>query len=124
MDRRAFLQSAGALAVSLAIEPASQATKTVGTKPFSGLFPIGETPFTADNKLDLECLAAEVKFCNRGGVSGFVWPQIASGWSTLSEQERLDGAEALLAAGKGGKTALVIGVQALGGGMATSLRCA
>jgi len=99
-----------------------EATATAGSKQLSGLFPIGETPFTADNKLDLDCLAAEVTFCNRGGVSGFVWPQIASGWSTLSEQERLDGAEALLAAGKGGRTAVVIGVQAIGGDMATSLR--
>lgn len=122
MDRRGFLLSSGAFAVSLAISRTAQATG--GSKQLSGLFPIGETPFTADNKLDLDCLAAEVKFCNRGGVSGFVWPQIASGWSTLSEQERLDGAEALLAAGKGGKTAVVIGVQAIGGDMATSLRYA
>jgi dihydrodipicolinate synthase/N-acetylneuraminate lyase len=124
MDRRAFLQSAGALAVSLAILPAAEATPMAAAKPFLGLFPIGETPFTADNKLDLECLAEEVKFCNRGSVSGFIWPQIASGWSTLSEQERLDGAEAILAAGKGGKTSLVIGVQAIGGDMETSLRYA
>lgn len=98
------------------------ATAVAGAKRLSGLFPIGETPFTADNKLDLDCLAAEIKFCNRGRVNGFVWPQIASGWSTLSEQERLDGAEALLAAGKGGMTAVVIGVQAIGGDLATSLR--
>src|SRR2546423_6641106 len=39
-------------------------------------------------------------------------PQLARAWSTLGEKERLDGAEAILAAGKGGKTALVIGVQA------------
>ena len=31
-------------------------------------FHIGETPCTPDNKLDLDCLAAGVKFCNRGGV--------------------------------------------------------
>jgi dihydrodipicolinate synthase/N-acetylneuraminate lyase len=123
-NRRAFLQSSGAFAVLLAISRTVEATPTAGSKQLSGLFPIGETPFTADNKLDLDCLAAEVKFCNRGGVRGFVWPQIASGWSTLSEQERLDGAEALLAAGKGGRTAVVIGVQAIGGDMATSLRYA
>jgi dihydrodipicolinate synthase/N-acetylneuraminate lyase len=124
LDRRAFLQSAGAFAVSLAILPTSKAATTSGAKQLSGLFPIGETPFTADDKLDLDCLAAEVKFCNRGGVSGFVWPQIASGWSTLSEQERLDGAEALLAAGKGGTTSVVVGVQAIGGDIATSVRYA
>jgi dihydrodipicolinate synthase/N-acetylneuraminate lyase len=124
MNRRSFLQSSGAFAVSLAISRTAEATTTAGSKQLSGLFPIGETPFTADNKLDLDCLAAEVAFCNRGGVSGFVWPQIASGWSTLTEQERLDGAEALLAPGKGGRTAVVIGVQAIGGDMATSLRYA
>jgi 4-hydroxy-tetrahydrodipicolinate synthase len=79
-----------------------------------GLFPIGQTPCTPDNKLDLDCLAAEVKFCNRGGVHGFVWPQIASGWAGLTQAERMEGAEAILAAGKGGKTALVIGVRTKG----------
>src|SRR5208282_1748229 len=83
-------------------------------KLLRGLFPIGQTPCTPDNKLDLDCLAAEVKFCNRGGVHGFVWPQIASGWAGLTQQERMAGAETILAAGKGGKTALVIGVQTLG----------
>jgi dihydrodipicolinate synthase/N-acetylneuraminate lyase len=124
LDRRTFLQSAGALALSLTILRTSEAATNPGAKPLSGLSPIGETPFTADDKLDLECLAEEVTFCNRGGVSGFVWPQIASGWSTLSEQERLNGAEALLAAGKGGKTALVIGVQSIGADIATSTRYA
>jgi 4-hydroxy-tetrahydrodipicolinate synthase len=61
--------------------------------------------------LDLECLAAEIKFLNRGGVHGVIWPQIASEWTTLSKQERLDGAEAMVAAGKGGKTAITVGVQ-------------
>jgi dihydrodipicolinate synthase/N-acetylneuraminate lyase len=37
---------------------------------------------------------------------------LASAWSTLSDTERLDGTGAFLAAGKGGRTALVIGVQA------------
>src|SRR5271156_1864548 len=122
-DRREFIQSATAFAISLSILRGSEAeASTTPAKPLSGLFPIGESPFTADDKLDLDCLAAEVKFCNRGGVRGFVWPQIASGWSTLTEQERLDGAEAMLAAGKGGETAIVIGVQSLGADMATSLR--
>jgi dihydrodipicolinate synthase/N-acetylneuraminate lyase len=43
-----------------------------------------------------------------------IWPQIASGWSTLSSSERFAGAESMLAAGKGGKTAIVIGVQTQG----------
>jgi dihydrodipicolinate synthase/N-acetylneuraminate lyase len=106
--RRQFLQTlaGGALALTLARRGYS-----AGTKPLRGLFPIGTTPTTPDDKLDLECLQNEIKFCNRFKVHGFAWPQMASGWSALSEKERLDGAEAILAAGKGGTTALAIGVQ-------------
>ncbi|SPE30850.1 putative enzyme [Candidatus Sulfopaludibacter sp. SbA3] len=110
--RREFFRQMGAGAISVALAHTSSAAES---KPLHGLFPIGQTPCTPDNKLDLECLAAEVKFCNRGGVHGFVWPQIASGWAGLTRQDRMDGAEAILAAGKGGKTALVIGVQTQGG---------
>ena len=128
LPRREFLQflGAGALGLSLtgvgslrAADPAAPkpvaAAPRSGPKPLRGLFPIGQTPFTADDKLDLESLAAQVTFCNRGAVHGFVWPQIASGWTTLSEPERLAGAEAILAAGKGGATALVVGVQSKSG---------
>jgi 4-hydroxy-tetrahydrodipicolinate synthase len=100
----------GALASALAFNRLSAAAKP-GSKPMRGLFPIGSTPFTDSNQLDLECLASEIKFLNRGGVHGVIWPQIASEWTTLSKQERLDGAEAMVAAGKGGKTAITIGVQ-------------
>jgi 4-hydroxy-tetrahydrodipicolinate synthase len=110
--RRHFLKVLGAGALGLAWSGHTAAAAERGSKPLNGLFPIAQTPFTESNQLDLDCLQAEVKFCNRGRVHGFVWPQIASGWSTLSEKERLDGAEAILAAGKEGSTALVIGVQA------------
>ena len=114
LHRRDFLQLLGAGTAALALMSAP--TKAVvkpgsGPKQFRGLFPIGESPFTPEDKLDLESLAAQVNFCNRGGVHGFVWPQMASGWSTLSEPERIAGAEAILAAGKGGATTLVVGVQ-------------
>jgi dihydrodipicolinate synthase/N-acetylneuraminate lyase len=118
--RRDFLKAlgGGALASALALNRLSAAAKP-GAKPMRGLFPIGSTPFTDSNQLDLECLAAEIRFLNRGGVHGVIWPQIASEWTTLSKQERLDGAEAMVAAGKGGKTAITIGVQ--GPDMATVL---
>jgi 4-hydroxy-tetrahydrodipicolinate synthase len=80
-------------------------------KRLAGVFPIAFTPVGADNKVQLEGLAAQVNFCKRGGVHGLAWPQIASGWTTLSEQERLEGAEALITAARGGATAIVIGVQ-------------
>ena len=106
--RREFLQTLGGGALALAL--AGRGWSAVA-KPLRGVFPIGQTPVTESDKLDLECLQNEVKFCNRYKVHGFAWPQIASGWATLSEKERMDGVEAILAAGKGGKTALVIGVQ-------------
>jgi dihydrodipicolinate synthase/N-acetylneuraminate lyase len=106
--RREFLWTLGGGALGLALAGRGY---SAGTKPMRGVFPIGQTPVTESDKLDLECLQNEVKFCNRFKVHGFAWPQIASGWTTLSEKERMDGVEAILAAGKGGKTALVIGVQ-------------
>ena len=116
--RREFLHAlaGGALGLALAGKGWSAAAK-----PMRGVFPIGQTPVTESDKLDLECLQNEVKFCNQYKVHGFAWPQIASGWNTLSEKERLDGAEAILAAGKGGKTALVIGVQDREGKIAQSI---
>jgi 4-hydroxy-tetrahydrodipicolinate synthase len=106
--RREFLRTLGAGAMGLALTGRGY---SAGTKPFRGLFPIAETPVTESDKLDLECLQNEVEFCNRYKVHGVAWPQKASGWSALSEKERMDGAEAILAAGKAGTTALVIGVQ-------------
>jgi 4-hydroxy-tetrahydrodipicolinate synthase len=113
MNRRTVLKSFSLISAGAALSRAGFAapSASLGTKPFRGLFPIGQTPFTQDDKLDLDCLAAEVKFCNRAAVPGFIWPQIASGWSTMSASERFAGAEAILAAGKGGRTALAIGVQ-------------
>jgi len=122
LPRREFLQYLGAGAVGLALAGAGSlravaADAAPGAKPRSGpkqlrgLFPIGQTPFSEGDTLDVESLAAQVQFCNRGGVHGFVWPQIASGWTNLSEAERMAGTEAILAAGKGGATALVVGVQ-------------
>ncbi len=118
--RREFLNQIGACALMGALpERGFAADNEPQTgKPLRGLFPIGQTPCRPDNKIDFDALVAEVKFCNRGRVHGFVWPQIASGWASLSRKERLDGAEAVLAAGKGGRTALVIGVQTQEGGVA------
>lgn len=53
-----------------------------------------------------------------------IWPVFASSWSTLSDAERIAGAEAILAAGKGGKSAIVIAVQNTAWDTATSVRYA
>jgi dihydrodipicolinate synthase/N-acetylneuraminate lyase len=132
VGRRDFLQRLGAGTLGLALanagslraaEPDAPAQAApvprprAGRKQMRGLFPIGETPFTPDDKLDLGSLTAQVTFCNRGGVHGFVWPQMASGWTTLSEAERMAGTEGILATGKGGATTLVVGVQSKTGDM-------
>jgi 4-hydroxy-tetrahydrodipicolinate synthase len=109
--RRRFLRTLGGGAAALALSQHVSRAAVTSRKKIAGVFPIGFSPFTEENKLDLEGLASQVKFCNRGGVHGFVWPQLASAWSTLSEKERMDGIEAILA-DRAGKTVLVIGVQA------------
>jgi 4-hydroxy-tetrahydrodipicolinate synthase len=116
LDRRTVLKTLGAVAAGAALGRTglAAAMSPAGGKTLRGLFPIASSPFTPEDKLDLDCLKAEVTFCQRGGVPGIIWPQIASGWSTLTTNERFAGAEALTAAGKGGKTAIVIGVQTQG----------
>jgi 4-hydroxy-tetrahydrodipicolinate synthase len=111
-DRRAFLQLLGVGALGL-VTPGWKilAAERAGSKPLRGIFPIAQTPFTESNKLDLDALIEEVRFIDRGGVHGFVWPQMASEWMTLSEAERLEGAEAIASTGKKLRPAIVIGVQ-------------
>lgn len=126
ISRRTMLQVSATAAMGLAAPRLgfAEAFAAHSPKPLRGLFPIGETPFTESDKIDLECLANQVTFCNLGGVRGIAWPQIASGWSNLSTVERFSGAEALLAAGKGGKTAIVIGVQTKGNDLPASIEYA
>jgi dihydrodipicolinate synthase/N-acetylneuraminate lyase len=107
--RRQFLGAMAAGAAVMAM-PRWAPAKTP-TRSLAGIFPIGFTPVNAQDQIDYEGLAAQVKFCQRGGVQGFAWPQIASGWIALSEDERRQGAAALLSAARGGPTAVVIGVQ-------------
>jgi dihydrodipicolinate synthase/N-acetylneuraminate lyase len=116
VNRRDLLKTLGSVAAGAALSKYGLAASATGAagKPLRGLFPIAASPFTQDDKLDLECLNAQVSFCNRGGVPGLIWPQIASGWTGLSTAERFAGAESLISAGKGGKTAIVIGVQTKG----------
>ncbi|MBI4893707.1 MAG: dihydrodipicolinate synthase family protein [Acidobacteria bacterium] len=70
-----------------------------------------QSPFSESGALDLEALAGQVRFLDRCGAHGAVWPQLASEWETLTEKERMDGAAAIAAAARGLKLALVLGVQ-------------
>ncbi|MFN7936241.1 MAG: dihydrodipicolinate synthase family protein [Bryobacteraceae bacterium] len=110
--RRLFL---GSLAATFA--PALPAKEA---KPLAGVFPIVQTPFTTDNKLDLKTLGNEIRFLDRTGVQGVVWPQLASEYSELTMEERMAGMEAVASAGKSLKPAVVLGVQ--GPDIATALK--
>jgi len=121
--RRDFLRLSGAGALGAALSgDRLTAAPPPGQKALRGIFPVACTPFTDSDKLDLDALAAEVKFMSRCGAHGFVWPQNWSEWRTLAEPERLAGAEAILSAGKGTRMAIVIGVQ--GQDVATAVRYA
>jgi dihydrodipicolinate synthase/N-acetylneuraminate lyase len=120
-SRRTFLAGASAAALAGA---ASLAVAAPTGKKMRGIYPIAQTPCTPDNKLDLNLLASQVKFCTKARVPGVVWPQLASGWITLSDEERFSGAEAMLTAAKGTPTDVVIGVQARGGDVTQSARFA
>ncbi|HVS52873.1 MAG TPA: dihydrodipicolinate synthase family protein [Opitutaceae bacterium] len=117
LSRRNFLHLLGASAIAVGLAGrsfAALADRTVTTaagKQLRGIFPIAQTPFTAADALDIEALVKQLDFIARGGVQGFVWPQIASEWSTLSEAERLAGMEAIGHAGRKLPTAIVLGVQ-------------
>jgi 4-hydroxy-tetrahydrodipicolinate synthase len=133
-DRRTFLQTVGMLGLAAALPQIAEAAevpdvkgadlKTPSGKPLRGLYPIMETPFTADDKLNTDTLASEVAFINRGRVNGMIWPVFASSWSSLSDAERIQGAETILAANKGGKSAVAIAVQNTAWDIPTSIRYA
>ncbi len=112
IGRRSLLQALAIGGASLSLPAAAFARRTGrGSDAYRGVFPIGSTPVTAQDRVDFEGLANQVTFLRRGKVPGIAWPQLASGWSVLSEKERMEGAEALVSAAKGGDTAVVIGVQ-------------
>lgn len=83
-------------------------------KPMRGAFIIAATPYkdAPDKPVHFDDLAAEVDYLHRAGVQGIVWPQMASEFAFLTEDERMQGMEVLAKAAKGKKPALVLGVQA------------
>jgi 4-hydroxy-tetrahydrodipicolinate synthase len=120
--RREFLKLIGAGTLGFALPGGFLCAQGAGPKALRGIFPIAQTPFTASGKLDVDGLVEEVKFVDRGGVHGFVWPQMFSEWLALTEPERMVGMEAIASAGKKLRPAIVFGVQAAD--LATSLKLA
>ena len=104
LTRRHFLTQAAGATAALAL-PADQ------PKPLRGIFIIMATPFTEAGAVDFEDLESEVRWLDRCGVQGMVWPQLASEYMTLTKDERLRGMEVIARAARGKKPALVLGVQ-------------
>ena len=75
-----------------------------------------QTPFKESGELDTDTLANEVHFLHRIGVQGMTWPQLASEYVTLTADERMAGAEAIVRANgsapEATRPAVVLGVQA------------
>jgi 4-hydroxy-tetrahydrodipicolinate synthase len=121
--RRDFLRRLGSVAMaSVLADERMNPAEGSSSKLLRGIFPVAQTPFTESGKLDLEALIGEVKFIDRSRVHGFVWPQNASEWRTLTDRERFEGAEAIASIGKQLRPAIVIGVQ--GPDVATAIKYA
>ena len=112
-SRREFLRWVSARAlISVLTDVRIFATPASSSKSLLGIFSIAQTPFNESGSLDLDALVEEVRFNERARAHGFVWPQNAGEWKSLTERERFDGAEAIASVGKALRPAVVIGVQA------------
>ena len=99
------------LLAALAAAPGLRAL-AAGADEFRGIYPIVATPYNGAGEVDLQTLAEEVRFLDRAGVHGIVWPQLASEYALLTFEERIAGAEAIVKASEGLRPKVVIGVQA------------
>lgn len=112
-NRRDFLRFLGAAGLSWSLwgGMGCSSAPAVDLRKFQGIFPIVQTPYTDDNKIAFDELEKEVKFLDKTGVHGIVWPQRASEYQFLTFDERIEGAELIVKANKGLNPAVVIGVQ-------------
>jgi len=72
LDRRTLLKTLGSVGGGRGVLEVQRGGGSEGGegKVFNGLYPIASSPFTQDDKLDLDCLGNEVRFCNKGGSRG------------------------------------------------------
>src|SRR4051812_2088884 len=81
------------------------------TKPLRGNMPIVTTPYTPSGAVDFEDLASEMRFYDRIGCTGAVWPQGSSDVSVLSREERMRGMTVIAEACRPLRVASILGVQ-------------
>jgi 4-hydroxy-tetrahydrodipicolinate synthase len=82
------------------------------TDPYRGIFTIPATPYAEDWQVDWAGLDRVVEFCIGCGAHGLVWPVNASGFGTLSDDERLQGFQRVTQQAAG-RAPVVLGVQGL-----------
>ena len=80
------------------------------SESFRGVFTIPSTPFDEQLEVDWEGLRRILDFCVECGAHGIVWPVNASGFATLSDEERLKGARVVVEQ-VAGRIPVVIGTQ-------------
>ena len=83
---------------------------SIDGKPFRGMFPIMQTPYHEDGEIDLEVIRKEVNFIVASGAKGMAWPQLASEFYVLSDEERMTVAEVIVSEADG-RLPVIIGVQ-------------
>lgn len=80
-------------------------------KPLRGNMPIVTTPYTPSGAIDFDDLAREMRFLDRIGCTGAVWPQGSSDVDVMSKDERLRGMTVIAEACRPLKVASILGVQ-------------
>jgi dihydrodipicolinate synthase/N-acetylneuraminate lyase len=113
LSRRQYLAlMAGAVGAASARPAAARpVAATEGSKSLRGAFMILNTPFSANGEVEWDDLVNEVRFVDRHGVQGVVWPQGSSGVTTLTKEERLHGMTLLAKTCRTLRVACVLGVQ-------------
>ena len=95
------------------ILPASPAW-AASLKPLRGNMPIVTTPYMPSGAIDFDDLAREMRFFDRIGCTGAVWPQGSSDVDVMSKEERLRGMTVIAEACRPLKVASILGVQGAG----------
>lgn len=120
MERRDFIRKSllGSLGASYllynstpnAIADPGEALPLGKHEPFKGVFPIMQTPYLENDDIDQESMANQVDFVVKGGGGGMVWPQLASEFYVLTDDERMKTAE-LMVKQAAGRLPMIVGVQ-------------
>ncbi len=95
----------------IATAPMVAGARAAETKPLRGIMPIVTTPYAPSGAIAFDDLAREMRFFDRIGCTGAVWPQGSSDVNLMSKAERLEGMRVIAEACRPLKVASILGVQ-------------